>query len=53
MKYSIKTKMFLILMVTTLCSFLLLLLGFNFLINSHIQKESSSDLNKAASVATA
>lgn len=51
MNYSIRKKMFLISMSTTLLSFLMVLLCFNLISDYHIKKESTQQLNQAATMA--
>lgn len=47
MKYSIRKKMFLISIATTIFSFLIIFICFNLIINNHIEKETISQLNNA------
>lgn len=47
MNYSIRKKMFFISMATTMFSFILIILSFNVLIRNHIERESTSQLNRA------
>lgn len=49
MQYSIRKKMFLTSIITTMFSFLIIFICFNLIINNHIEKEALSQLNNAIS----